>query len=139
MKALLHCNCTEKMRDLAPLVLRVVTGLIFAMHGFQKLQNGMPGVESMLTGFGFPAPALLAILLVAAELGGGILLILGLYTHWAAKILAFVAFVALVMVHLREGFFLPMGYEFILLLFAASFSLMITGPGKYSLDRKVKK
>lgn len=140
MKNLLNCNCGEKMRDVAPLVLRVVTGLIFAMHGYQKLQNGMPGVESMLTSLGFPLPGLMAILLVAAELGGGILLILGLYTHWVAKILAFVALVAFVTVHLKNGFFMATGgYEFIILLFAASFSLMITGPGKYSLDRKMKK
>ena len=70
---------------------------------------------------------------------GGIFLILGAYTHWTAKILAFVALVALVTVHLKNGFMGPGGYEFILLILAASVSLMITGAGKYSLDRKVLK
>jgi len=138
MKNILACACGEKMRDFAPLFLRVVTGLIFAMHGWQKLQGGVPGVSGMLTSLGFPAPELFAVILIAAELGGGILLILGAFTHWVAKILAFVALVALVTVHLKAGFFLP-GYEFILLILASCVSLMITGPGKWSLDKKMKK
>ena len=85
----------------------------------------------------FPAPELFAVLLIAAELGGGILLILGLYTHWVAKLLAFVALVAFATVHMKNGFFLSAGgYEYTMVLFAAAFSLMITGPGKWSLDRK---
>jgi putative oxidoreductase len=131
--------CAEKWGAVAPLVLRVVVGVIFAMHGYQKLtMMGVPGVSGFLTMLGFPMPDVFAVLLIAAELGGGILLILGLWTHWTAKILAFVALVALVTVHLSKGFFLP-GYEFILLILAASVSVMITGAGKYSLDHKMKK
>lgn len=136
---ILNCKCGEKMRDFAPLFLRVVVGLIFAMHGYMKLVNGVPGVAGMLGSIGFPVPEVFAVILIAAELGGGILLILGAYTHWVAKVLAFVALVALVTVHLKNGFFLPGGYEFVLLLLAASVSLMITGPGKWSLDRKLRK
>jgi putative oxidoreductase len=131
--------CAEKWGAVAPLVLRVVVGVIFAMHGYQKLtMMGVPGVSGFLTMLGFPMPDVFAVLLIAAELGGGILLILGLFTHWTAKVLAFVALVALVTVHLSKGFFLP-GYEFILLILAASVSVMITGAGKYSLDHKMKK
>jgi putative oxidoreductase len=131
--------CAEKWGAVAPLVLRVVVGAIFAMHGYQKLtMMGVPGVSGFLTMLGFPMPDVFAVLLIAAELGGGILLILGLWTHWTAKILAFVALVALATVHLSKGFFLP-GYEFILLILAASVSVMITGAGKYSLDHKMKK
>lgn len=140
MRNILNCVCGDKWHDAAPLVLRVATGAIFAMHGWQKLQSGVPGVSGFLGTLGFPAPELFAVLLIAAELGGGIMLILGLYTHWVAKILALVALVALVLVHLKNGFFMSAGgYEFILLIFAASFSLMITGPGKWSLDKKMKK
>jgi putative oxidoreductase len=131
--------CAEKWGAVAPLVLRVVVGVIFAMHGYQKLtMMGVPGVSGFLTMLGFPMPDVFAVLLIAAELGGGILLILGLWTHWTAKILAFVALVALATVHLSKGFFLP-GYEFILLILAASVSVMITGAGKYSLDHKMMK
>lgn len=139
MKNLMNCVCAEKWGAFAPLVLRVVVGAIFAMHGYQKLtMMGVPGVSGFLGMLGFPMPDVFAVLLIAAELGGGILLILGLWTHWTAKILAFVSIVALVTVHLSKGFFLP-GYEFILLILAASVSVMITGAGKYSLDHKMKK
>ena len=130
------CNCAARAVDLAPFVLRVSLGLIFLLHGYQKLQTGVTGVGGFLAGLGFPAPEAFAILLIAAEIVGGILLILGLFTHWAAKLLAFVALVALLTVHVRNGFFLASnGYEYILLIFAASLSLMVTGPGKWSLDR----
>ncbi len=139
MKNLMNCMCAEKWGAVAPLVLRVVVGVIFAMHGYQKLtMMGVPGVSGFLTMLGFPMPDVFAVLLIAAELGGGILLILGLWTHWTAKVLAFVSIVALATVHLSKGFFLP-GYEFILLILAASVSVMITGAGKYSLDHKMKK
>lgn len=141
MKNLMNCMCTEKWGAYAPLVLRVVTGLIFAMHGWQKLtMMGVPGVTGFLTMLGFPLPGVFAVLLIAAELVGGILLILGLWTHWTAKVLAFVALVALFTVHVSKGFFIAGGgYEFILLILAASISVMITGAGKYSLDHKMKK
>ncbi len=139
MKNLLNCMCAEKWGAVAPLVLRVVLGLIFAMHGWQKLtMMGIPGVSGFLTMLGFPLPDVFAVLLIAAELGGGILLILGLWTHWTAKVLALVSVVALFSVHASKGFFLP-GYEFILLILAASISVMITGAGKWSLDHKMKK
>ena len=140
MKNLLNCVCAEKWGSYAPLVLRVVTGFVFAMHGWQKLQGGVPGVSGFLGMLGFPMPEVFAVLLIAAELGGGILLILGLWTHWTAKVLAFVALVALFSVHATKGFFISGGgYEYILLIFAASFSLMVTGAGKWSLDHKMHK
>lgn len=141
MKKLLNCNCTAKWGAVAPLVLRVVLGVIFAMHGWQKLTvMGVSGVEGMLTALGFPMAGLFAVLLIVAELGGGILLILGLFTHWAAKALVVVAAVALFAVHLKNGFFMGTGgYEFILLILAASVSVLLTGPGKYSLDAKMHK
>lgn len=139
MKNLLMCKCAEKWHDVAPLFLRVATGAVFLGHGWQKLGQGVPAVALFLGGLGFPAPELFAVLLIAAEVGGGALLILGAYTHWAAKATAFVALVALLTVHLKNGFMGPGGFEFILVLLAASVSLMITGAGKYSLDRKLHK
>ena len=127
------------MADLAPFLLRVVVGAIFLAHGWQKFVGGVPGTEAFLAGMNFPLPGLLAVLLIAAEVLGGILLILGAFTHWTAKILAFVALVALVTVHLANGFTGPGGYEFILLILVSCISLMITGPGKYSVDAKRRK
>ena len=125
--------------DLAPLLLRLVVGAIFLAHGWQKYVGGLEGVEAFLAGMNFPAPALLAFLLVVAEIGGGILLILGAYTHWVAKILAVVAVVALVSVHLPNGFTGPGGYEFILLILVSCISLILTGAGKWSVDARMKR
>lgn len=140
MKNFLLGSYLTGYRDYAPFVLRVVTGLIFAVHGWQKLQNGLPGVTGMVDSLGFPFPALFAVLLIAAELGGGILLILGLFTRTSATFTAIVSVFALVLVHLPNGFSLATGgYEYILLLLAASISLMFTGAGKWSLDRSIFK
>lgn len=133
------CTCGDKWRDVAPFLIRVVVGLVFAMHGYQKLQGGIDGFAGFLGGLGFPAAGLLAVLVVVAELGGGILLILGAFTHWTAKVLVVVSVVALVAVHLPNGFFLPGGYEYILVLLAASASLVLSGPGRWSVDGSLKK
>jgi putative oxidoreductase len=105
------------------------------MHGWQKFAGGLDGVTGFLGTLGFPAPAVFAVLLIAAEVIGGALLILGLFTHWVAKILAVVALIALLTAHVTKGFFVSEGgYEFALLLFAACVSVAITGAGRWSLD-----
>ncbi|HYF28770.1 MAG TPA: DoxX family protein [Candidatus Paceibacterota bacterium] len=140
MRNVLHCTCGSKFGALAALFLRVVVGVIFLVHGWQKLQNGIPGTAGFLATLGFPAPEFFAVLLIAAEVIGGALLIIGLYTHWAAKILAIVALVALVTVHLGKGFSVATGgYEFILLILAATLSVMAMGGGKWSVDAHLKK
>lgn len=141
MRTFFLCSYLDSWRDYAPLVLRVVTGVIFAAHGLQKLNDfGVAGVTGMLTGMGFPAPALMAVLLIAAELVGGIMLIVGFLTRWAAKSLVIVSVIALVVVHLPNGFFMSTGgYEYILMLLAACVSLVLSGGGKWSLDRIIWK
>ena len=125
----------DKWKDHAPFILRVVTGVIFAMHGYQKFTGGVGKVAGFLDSLGFPIATVFAVILIVAELLGGIALILGLFTRYAAKILAIVAVVALFTVHISKGFFIGQGgYEFILLILAASISVMITGPGKWALD-----
>lgn len=141
MKFLTDCDCSSAWGSYAPLVLRLVTGVIFAMHGYQKLtQMGLDGVTGMLDGLGFPIASVFAVLLIAAELVGGLMLIAGFLTHWTSKVLAVVALVALFTVHISNGFFISSGgYEFILLILAASISLMISGPGKFSVDGWMRK
>ena len=130
----------DNWRGFAPTVLRVVTGIIFALHGWQKVEGGLPMVGGMLEGMGFPMPMVFAVLLVAAELVGGIFLILGFLTRWSAKALAVVSLVALFVVHLPNGFFMSTGgYEYILLLLAATVSLALSGAGRWSLDRAIWK
>jgi putative oxidoreductase len=136
--------CAEKWQDTAPLVLRVALGLIFTMHGWQKFYGGVEGISGFIGSLGIPLPYFFAIVLIAVELIGGIMMILGVFTHWVSKSFVVVALVALFLVHIQNGFFIDLkggtyGFEYILLILAASVSLMITGPGKWSLDNKMKR
>lgn len=138
---LIGCDCASTWREWAPLILRVALGLIFAWHGYDKVfVKGMPAITGFLTSLGIPLPGVMAYILSYGELVFGILLILGLLTHWASKFAIVVAIVAFVTVHMSKGFSVSGGgYEFIMLIFAAAFSLMITGAGKYSLDAMWRK
>jgi len=137
MNKLLHCTCAAKMQDVAPLVLRLALGAVFAYHGYDKYLKGVEGVGGFLGSLGFPMAAAFAVALIAVELIGGIMMILGLFTHWVAKSFVIVSVVAFLTVHASKGFAISGGgYEFIITLLAVSVSLMITGAGKYSLDYK---
>lgn len=140
MQKMLNCTCADTWGDYAPLVLRVVVGLVFAYHGYDKLTRmGVDGTTQFLDSLGIPLAGLFAVLLIIVELIGGIMMIFGLFTHWMAKLFIIVAIVAFITVHASKGFSMSNGgYEYILTLFAASFSLMITGAGKYSLDAKMQ-
>ena len=123
--------------DRGLLMLRFALGLVFVMHGWQKVTTGHAGVTGFLTQLGVPLPEVSAALLIAVELGGGIALILGALTRVAAALIAFNMLVAISLVHLSAGFFLPNGYEFALTLMLASLALTMTGAGAYSIDRLV--
>ena len=121
-------------------VLRVVTGVIFLMHAWQKLAIfGIPGFTGFLAQAGVPAPGIAAVVVTAVELIGGLALVVGLGTRWAALLLAFDMLVALLTVHLPGGFFVPAGIEFVLLLLAANVALALAGGGALALDGVVRR
>lgn len=136
MNKLLNCDCAGTFGGWAPLVLRVALGSVFAWHGYDKVFNtGVSNVGGFLGSLGIPAPSIMAYILAYGELIAGILLIVGLFTHWAAKFTVVVALVALFTVHISKGFSIANGgYEYIMLILASSISVLITGAGKYSLD-----
>lgn len=121
--------------DRGLLVLRIALGLVFVMHGWQKLTVlGIDGVAGFLAGLGIPAPNVAAVLLTTTELGGGLALIAGVFTRVASAFIAFSMLVAVTTVHLKNGFFLPNGYEFALTMLLANVAMTMTGAGRYSLD-----
>ena len=118
--------------DLALLLIRLATGLVFLMHGIQKFFTyTLPGTTQAFTQMGVPIPGISAPLVAGVELIGGLLLIAGVLTRWAGAALAVTILVALLLVHLKAGFFNPNGVEFPLVLLAASAALAVAGPGRY--------
>ena len=119
-------------------IVRVITGIIFMAHGGQKLfQYGLAGVTQSFTQMGVPLPGITAPLVSILEFFGGFALVIGLLTRLAALGLAINMLGAIILVHLAAGFFLPAGYEFALVLFAASVALVIAGPGSLSVDEAI--
>jgi putative oxidoreductase len=125
--------------DFGLLVLRLVLGGLFVVHGLDKLFGwfdglGRGGTEELLRGFGFSRPELLAWVLSVSETAGGALLILGLLTPiGAAAILGVMANVIMVKGEWSQFFG---GVELEMMYAGAAFALLFTGPGRISLDRK---
>ena len=69
------------------LVGRILLAILFIKYGFEKVV-GFQGTVGYIAAKGLPMPAVLAALAVVVELGGGILLAVGLITGWAALALA---------------------------------------------------
>src|SRR3989442_2160294 len=112
--------------------LRLVVGLVFIVHGGQKLfVFGLGGAAGFMAKVGIPWPFLAAVVVIAVEILGGLALILGLGTRLAAALLAIDMVVAILAVRLAAGF--VGGYEFELTLLAASPSLGLLGGGAPNL------
>jgi putative oxidoreductase len=124
---------------LAPLVLRVVTGVVMAAHGYSKIASGPSNFGETLSGLGVPAPGLMAWVVTLVELVGGILLILGLLTRIAGLLIAINLAVATLLVKTNVGLIAGEGQgagaELDLALLAGALALALMGPGPLSIDR----
>jgi putative oxidoreductase len=125
------------------LLVRVVVGLLFVGHGLQKLLGwfGGPGISGWIGSVqkaGLEPAALWAYLEGFAELGGGLLLALGLLTPLAAAVLIGDMLVAILKVHAARGLWSQSGgYEYNLVLIALLLAVGLVGPGLFSFDRRL--
>jgi len=125
--------------DLGALALRIPLGLIMFLHGAQKVFGalggpGPAGFTEMVGTIGFQPAAVWAWLAMIAELGGGLLIILGAATEVGALLFAINMLVAIWRVHWANGFFNQAGgVEFPLILLAAAVALILGGPGRYAV------
>jgi putative oxidoreductase len=122
------------------LIMRVVFGLALAAHGSQKLfgwfgGHGLTGTKRFFGQLGFRAPLAMAVLAGLAELGGGVLLALGLATPLAAAAIAIVMLNAIFAAHVKNGFWNTNGgWEMNLFIITAAVAVVATGPLRFSLD-----
>ena len=128
-------NFLDRLHPLALLALRLALGAIMIAHGAQKAFGGMPRFMGMLQNMGIPP--IMAYLVVAAEFGGGILLVVGLLTRLAALSILIDMAVAIDKVHWRNGLLSSggkVGYELPLACGIIAFALIFLGAGPISLD-----
>src|SRR5260221_5711516 len=84
------------------LTLRIALGVIFVAHGYEKLFKNKPkGVSGYFHIIGIPAPMFFAYVVTCTEFFGGIFLLAGLLTRWAAAALSIEMVVALMTVRFK--------------------------------------
>ena len=122
------------------LPIRIVVGLVFLMHGAQKLfVFGLGGTSDIMDKLGLPLPLVCAAIVITLELLGGFAILLGMFTRLAGALLAFEMVVAIIVARLHGGFFAPYGYEFELTLLAACLTFALGGPGPISLEESLRR
>ena len=135
----------------APLALRLPLGVVFFAHGAQKMFGwfggyGWQGTMQYFT-HSLHIPVPLAAIGILVEFLGGLALLAGVFTRWAALLTAAEMLVAAILVHLPNGFFLNWtnepnkghGIEYNVALIGGSLALMPLGGGRLSVDEAFQK
>jgi putative oxidoreductase len=133
-------------------LLRVMLGVIFVMHGYYGLVVlGPSTVAGFITRMGYPArfATVLAWYLIVIHFFGGVMLIVGFLTRWAALAQLPIMASAVFLLHLQQGFFMrgivvdapagraiAGGYEYSLLVLVATVAVILLGPGWLAADRR---
>lgn len=125
----------------AVLILRLILAAVFLAHGSQKVLGIFGGYGLSATTQFFVSkmhiPLFLAYVASFTEFLGGISMLLGIVTRIFAAGLAIDMAVAVLLVHLKNGFLLPTGFEYALTLLLIAVVIFLLGPGKFSIDAKL--
>ena len=122
----------------ALLAVRVVVGIIFMMHGAQKVFGafGGPGLEKMMGPEGPGGGGVIGFLVAIGEFFGGLGLLVGFLSRFSAAGLILIMLGAIALVHGQNGFFMSdRGYEYNLALIGLALPILIAGPGPLSVAR----
>lgn len=123
--------------DLAATLLRVSMGVLFLAHAGLKVFVFTPaGTAGFFASLGLPGP--LAYLVIAAELLGGIALILGVYSRWVSLALVPILLGSIYVPHGAAGFFFSNeggGWEFPAFWAVTLVVQALLGDGAYALKR----
>jgi putative oxidoreductase len=125
---------SHKLLAYGSLPIRIVAGITFVAHGLPKFEN-IAGTQGFFGSIGLPPELALPVGLL--EVIGGIFLIVGAVTRISAALFIIDMIGAIVLVRLPDGF--VDGYELESLLIAISVSLLITGPGRISVEWDILK
>ena len=120
-----------RQQDIGLLILRVLPALgLFLAHGWSKLIH-MPGIfENFANPIGL-GPALSAAFVIFSEVVCALLVLLGLFTRWAAVPIVLFFLIAGLIHHAPD----PFGRQEFALIYAVPFLVLIfTGGGRYALD-----
>ena len=126
--------------DMALLIARLIVGLGFAAHGAQKLFGwfrgpGLSETAVFFEGLGFSPGRVFATAAGVSELTGGMLIATGACGAAGPALVIASMVVAILIVHLDNGFFAESnGFELPLVYIAVALCLAMAGPGMYSLD-----
>jgi putative oxidoreductase len=118
-------------------VLRVGLGVTMALHGWNKVKNGLDGVGGWFESIGMRPGKLNAQLAAYTEIGSGVLFAIGLFTPLAAAAIIGLMSVAFIVAHKDNGFFIfnpDQGWEYVFVIALAALVVGGVGPGEWSLD-----
>jgi putative oxidoreductase len=127
-------------KDLAALIGRILLAVMFVLSGYGKL-TGFDGAVGYISSKGLPMPQVLAAIAILIELGGGLAIIIGWKTRWAA--LAFIVFL-IVITPIFHNFWAVaadqmMGQQINFMknvtVLGGMLLLLGFGPGRYSVDK----
>jgi len=134
------------------LPLRIIVGYGFVAHGYAKVMNGPEHFIATLEALHVPAAFLMGWLTIVFELLGGAAILAGAFVTLTSIPLAAILLVAMFTVHLPYGFssiklrgvtaagaqFGPPGYETDLLYLACLATLVVSGPGPFAIDTRLR-